>query len=182
MNEGLLSPIFVFLPVAVNSPWLLFTANLPFLVSYKLLRPYSTRIQTFCRILRQVIQFWSICEDFHPQFELARKLCSVLMVFLFTCLIVLIAVFWTKLLILTSKKVVYFCLPFSGSHSLQIRSHTNRLCKLLFSIWTLDLSFAHQFASRPSFPFVKGKVPKFLKFKNLGSQGTKDLGGQRLCR
>ena len=51
-----------------------------------------------------------------------------------------------------SKKIVYFCLSFTGIHSLQIRTQINRLCLRLFLILTLDSFFVLQDESLPIFP------------------------------
>ena len=51
-----------------------------------------------------------------------------------------------------SKKILYFCLPFTGIHSLQIRTQINRLCNALFLILTLDSFFVLQDESLPFFP------------------------------
>ena len=56
------------------------------------------------------------------------------------------------------KKIIYFCLPFTGSHSFQIRTQINRLCSsaffvaLLFLILTSDSFSALSHESLPSFP------------------------------
>ena len=51
-----------------------------------------------------------------------------------------------------SKKIFYFCLPFTGIHSLQIRTQINRLCNAAFLILTLDSFFVLQDESFPFFP------------------------------
>ena len=58
------------------------------------------------------------------------------------------------------KKVVYFCLPFTGSHSLQIRTRITRLCNAVYP--HLNIRFVFRSYKRISsfFPF-KDKVPKF---------------------
>ena len=60
------------------------------------------------------------------------------------------------------KKVVYFCLPFTGSHSLQIRTQINRLCNAAYP--HLNIRFFFRSSKRISsfFPF-KDKVPTFLR-------------------
>ena len=60
------------------------------------------------------------------------------------------------------KKIVYFCLPFTGSHSLQIRTQTTRLCSAAYP--HLNIRFVFRSSTRISsfFPF-KDKVPKFLR-------------------
>ena len=60
------------------------------------------------------------------------------------------------------KKMVYFCLPFTGSHSLQIRTQITRPCNAAYP--HLNIRFVFRSSTRISsfFPF-KDKVPKFLK-------------------
>ena len=60
------------------------------------------------------------------------------------------------------KKTVYFCLPFTGSHSLQIRTQITRVCNAAYP--HLNIRFVFRSSTRISsfFPF-KEKVPKFLK-------------------
>ena len=60
------------------------------------------------------------------------------------------------------KKIVYFCLPFTGSHSLQIRTQITRLCNAAYP--HLNIRFLFRSTTRISsfFPF-KDKVPKFLR-------------------
>ena len=60
------------------------------------------------------------------------------------------------------KKVVYFCLPFTGSLSLQIRTQINRLCNAAYP--HLNIRFIFRSSKRISsfFPF-KDKVPTFLR-------------------
>ena len=55
------------------------------------------------------------------------------------------------------KLIVYFCLPFTGSHSLQIRNQITRLCNL-------NIRFVFRSSTRISsfFPF-KDKVPKLMR-------------------
>ena len=61
-----------------------------------------------------------------------------------------------------STKIVYFCLPFTGSHSLQIRTQIARLCSAAYP--HLNIRFVFRSSTRISsfFPF-KNKVPKFLR-------------------
>ena len=60
------------------------------------------------------------------------------------------------------KKIIYFCLPFTGIHSLQIRTQINRLCNAAFP--HLDTRFVFRSSRRIAsfFPF-KDKVPKYLR-------------------
>ena len=60
------------------------------------------------------------------------------------------------------KKIIYFCLPFTGIHSLQIRTQINRLCNAAFP--HLETRFVFRSSRRIAsfFPF-KDKVPKYLR-------------------
>ena len=60
------------------------------------------------------------------------------------------------------KKIVYFCLPFTSSHSLQIRNQITRLCNAAFP--HLNIRFVFRSSTRISsfFPF-KDKVPKLMR-------------------
>ena len=94
--------------------------------------------------------------------------CSTLTVFPPTCSIKLFATSSTissnpnHLSSTVPKKIVYFCLPFTGSHSLQIRTQISRLCSAAYP--HLNVRFVFRSSTRLSsfFPF-KDKVPKFLR-------------------
>ena len=60
------------------------------------------------------------------------------------------------------KKIICFCLPFTGIHSLQIRTQINRLCNAAFP--HLDTRFVFRSSRRIAsfFPF-KDKVSKYLR-------------------
>jgi hypothetical protein len=59
------------------------------------------------------------------------------------------------------KKIIYFCLPFTGTHSLQIRTQINRLCRASFP--HLDIRFVFRSTKRLSTFFsFKDKIPKAL--------------------
>ena len=60
------------------------------------------------------------------------------------------------------KKIIYFCLPFTRSHSLQIRTQITRLFNAAYP--HLNIRFVFRSSTRISsfFPF-KDKVPKFLR-------------------
>ena len=60
------------------------------------------------------------------------------------------------------KQIIYFCLPFTGIYSLQIRTQISRLCNAVFP--HLDIRFVFRSSRRISsfFPF-KDKVPKYLR-------------------
>jgi hypothetical protein len=60
------------------------------------------------------------------------------------------------------KKIIYFSLPFTGTHSLQIRTQINRLCRAAFP--HLDIRFVFRSTKRLSTFFsFKDKIPKALK-------------------
>ena len=61
-----------------------------------------------------------------------------------------------------SVQIIYFCLPFTGIHSLQIRTQINRLCNAAFP--HLETRFVFRSSRRIAsfFPF-KDKVPKYLR-------------------
>ena len=60
------------------------------------------------------------------------------------------------------KKTVYFCLPFTGSHSLQIRTQITRLCNAAYLY--LNIRFVFRSSTRiSSFFSFTDEVPKFLK-------------------
>ena len=60
------------------------------------------------------------------------------------------------------KKRIYFCFPFTGIHSFQIRIQINRLCNAAFP--HLDTRFVFRSSRRIAsfFPF-KDRVPKYLR-------------------
>ena len=60
------------------------------------------------------------------------------------------------------KKIIYFCLPFTGIHSFQIRTQIDRLCNGVFP--HLDTRFVFRPSRRIAsfFPF-KDKVLKYLR-------------------
>ena len=60
------------------------------------------------------------------------------------------------------KKIVYFCLPFTGSHSLQIRTQITRLCSAAYPHPNIHFVFRSSTSISSFFPF-KDKVPKFLR-------------------
>ena len=65
-------------------------------------------------------------------------------------------------LLTVPKKIIYFWLPFKGSHSLQIRTQITRLRSASYP--NLNIRFVFRSSTRISsfFPF-KDKVPKFLR-------------------
>ena len=60
------------------------------------------------------------------------------------------------------KKIIYFCLPYTGTHSLQIRTQVSRLCSSGFP--HLQIRFVLRPTERLSyFFFFKDEIPKGLK-------------------
>ena len=60
------------------------------------------------------------------------------------------------------RKIIYFCLSFTGTHSLQIRTQIDRLCNGVFP--HLDTRFVFRSSRRiASFFLFKNKVPKYLR-------------------
>jgi hypothetical protein len=108
-------------------------------------------------------RFFSICssyENFHVQLELFRNVFNRngYPTRLFDrCL----RVFLDK--IFQPKKVMYFCLPFTGSYSLQIRTQISRLCSSAFPHLNI-LRFAFRRTLHLSHLFTfKDKIPKGLR-------------------
>ena len=114
-------------------------------------------------LLHRIFNLCSSYENFHAQLEVIRKLFNLngFPSHMFDWIVrhFLDNTFQPKPSILTApKKIIYFCLPFTGSHSLQIRTQINRLCNAAFP--HLDIRFVFRISS--FFPF-KDKVPKFLR-------------------
>ena len=63
---------------------------------------------------------------------------------------------------LAPKKIVYFCLPYTGQHSLQIRTQIRKLCSSAFP--HINLRFVFRPSLRLSHFFVfKDRIPKALR-------------------
>ena len=62
----------------------------------------------------------------------------------------------------TVPKKIYFCLPFTGSHSLQIRTQITRLCNAAYPHFNIRFVFRSSTRISSFFPF-RDKVPKFLR-------------------
>ena len=60
------------------------------------------------------------------------------------------------------NKIVYFCLPFTGSHSLHIPTQITRLCSAAYPHLNIHIVFRSSTRISSFFPF-KDKVPKFLR-------------------
>ena len=63
---------------------------------------------------------------------------------------------------LAAKKVLYFCLPYTGSHSLQIRTQISRLCSSAFPHLNIRFIFRPTLRLSQLFTF-KDKIPKALR-------------------
>ena len=118
-------------------------------------------------LLHGIFNLCSNYENFHVQLEVVRKLFNLngFPSHMFDQLDrrFLNNIFEPKPVVHTApKKTVYFCLPFTGSHSLQIRTQITRLCNAAYP--HLNIRFVFRSSTRISsfFP-LKDKVPKFLK-------------------
>ncbi len=118
-------------------------------------------------LLYRIFNLCSSYENFHTELEVIRKLFNLYGVpsHMFDHLVhrFLNKIFEPKPPIhMVLKKVVYFCLPFTGSHSLQIHTQINRLCNAAYP--RLNIRFIFRSPKRISsfFPF-KDKVPTFLR-------------------
>ena len=118
-------------------------------------------------LLHRIFNLCSNYENFYVQLEVVRKLFNLngFPSHMFDQLVrrFLNKIFEPKPVVHTApKKTVYFCLPFTGSHSLQIRTQITRLCNAAYP--HLNIRFVFRSSTRISsfFPF-KDKVPKFLK-------------------
>ena len=94
--------------------------------------PFAYKRSLISCLLYRIFNLCSSYENFHTQLEVIRKLFNLnsFPSHMFDRLVhrFLNKIFETKPPIHTvPKKVVYFCLPFTGSHSLQIRNQINRL-------------------------------------------------------
>ena len=118
-------------------------------------------------LLHRIFNICSSYESFHIQLEVARKLFNLngFPTHMFDRIVrqFLDNTFQPKPPVLTApKKTIYFCLPFTGSHSLQIRTQVSRLCNAAFP--HLDIRFVFRSLTRiSSFLPFKDKVPKYLR-------------------
>ena len=118
-------------------------------------------------LLHRIFNLCSTYENFHAQLEVVRKLFN-LNGFPFHMFDHLVRRFLDNMfdpkptLYTVPKKIVYFCLPFTGSHSLQIRNQITRLCNAAYP--HLNIRFVFRSSTRISsfFPF-KDKVPKLMR-------------------
>ena len=118
-------------------------------------------------LLHRIFNLCSTYENFHAQLEVVRKLFNLngFPSHMFDHLVrrFLDNMFEPKPTLYTvPKKIIYFCLPFTGSHSLQIRNQITRLCNAAYP--HLNIRFVSRSFTRISsfFPF-KDKVPKLMR-------------------
>ena len=129
--------------------------------------PLAYKRSLVCCLLHRIFHLCSSYENFHAQLEVVRKLFNLngFPTHMFDKLVrhFLNNLFEPKPPLFTvPKKIVYFCLPFTGLHSLQIRTQITRLCSAAYP--HLNIRFVFRSSTRISsfFPF-KDKVPKFLR-------------------
>ena len=124
------------------------------------------RSLVFC-LLHRIFNICSSYENFHIQLEVVRKLFN-LNGFPSHMLDHLVPrflnnIFEPKLAIHTvPEKMIYFCLPFTGSHSLQIGTQITRLCNAACPHLNIRFVFRSSTCISSFFPF-KDKAPKFLR-------------------
>ena len=118
-------------------------------------------------LLHRIFNICSSYKNFHIQLEVVRKLFNLngFPSHMFDHLVrrFLNNIFEpTPTIHTVPKKIIYFCLPFTGSHSLQIRTQITRLCNAAYP--HLNIRFVFRSSTRISsfFPF-KDKVSKFLR-------------------
>ena len=118
-------------------------------------------------LIHRIFNLCSSYENFHTQLEVVRKLFNSngFPSHMFDRIVrrFLDHTFDPRPPVLTAfKKIIYFCLPFTGIHSLQIRTQINRLCNAAFP--HLDIRFVFRSSRRiSSFFHFKDKVPKYLR-------------------
>ena len=118
-------------------------------------------------LLHRIFHLCSSYENFHAQLEVVRKLFNLngFPTHMFDQLARRFHNnhFEPKLPVLTvPKKIVYFCLPFTGSYSLQIRTQITRLCSAAYP--HLNIRFVFRSSTRvSSFFLFKYRIPKFLR-------------------
>ena len=129
--------------------------------------PFAYKQNLVSCLIHRIFNLCSSYENFHKQLEVVRKLFNSngFPSHMFDRIVrrFLDHTFDPRPPVLTaSKKIIYFCLPFTGIHSLQIRTQINRLCNAAFP--HLDIRFVFRSSRRISsfFPF-KDKVPKYLR-------------------
>ena len=116
-------------------------------------------------LIHRIFNLCSSYENFHTQLEVVRKLFNSngFPSHMFDRIVhrFLDHTFDPRPPVLTaSEKIIYFCLPFTGIHSLQICTQINRLCNAAFP--HLDIRFVFRSSRRISSSFF----PSRIKFPN----------------
>ena len=124
------------------------------------------RSLVFC-LLHRIFNLCSTYENFHAQLEVVRKLFNLngFPSHMFDHLVrrFLDNMFDPKPTLYTvPTKIVYFCLPFTGSHSLQICNQITRLCNAAYPHLNIRFVFLPSTHISFFFPF-KDKVPKLMR-------------------
>ena len=101
-------------------------------------------------LIHRIFNLCSSYENFHTQLEVVRKLFNLngFPSHMFYRIVrpFLDHTFDPKPTVLIApKKIIYLCLPFTGIHSLQIRTQTSRLCNAAFP--RLDIRFVFRSSS-----------------------------------
>ena len=113
-------------------------------------------------LIHRIFNLCSSYENFHTQLEVVRKLFNSngFPSHMFDRIVRRFLDHTLDPPVLTAfKKMIYFCLPFTGIHSLQIRTQINRLCNAAFPHF--DIRFVLRSSRRISFFF-----PSKIKFPN----------------
>ena len=119
----------------------------------------------FC-LIHRIFNLCSSYENLNTQLEVVRKLFNLngFTFHMFDRIVrrFLDHTFDPKSPVLTALRKIYFCLLFTGIHSLQIRTQISRLCNAAFP--HLDIRFVFRSSRRiSSFLPIKDKVPKNLR-------------------
>ena len=134
--------------------------------------PLGYKRSLVCGLLHRIFHLCSSYENFHAQLEVVRKLFNLngFPTYMFDTLVLhfLKKLFEPKPPLFTvPKKIVYFCLPFTGSHSLQIRTQITRLCSAAYP--HLNIRFLFRSSTRISSFFSFPLSFSFLSLMTLKS-------------
>ena len=126
--------------------------------------PLAYKRSLVCCLLHRIFHLCSSYENFHARLEVVRKLFNLngFPTHMFNQLVrhFLNNLFEPKPPLFTApKKIVYFFLPFTGSHSLQIRTQITRLCSAAYPHVNIRFVFRSSTRTSSFFPF-KDKLPK----------------------
>ncbi|XP_046863266.1 uncharacterized protein LOC124457010 [Xenia sp. Carnegie-2017] len=129
--------------------------------------PIQYKRSLISSLLHRIFNLCSSYEHFHTELEVVRKMFTLnnFPSYIFDNHVhrFLNNTFEPKDLIhIAPKKIMYFCLPFTGLHCLQIRTLITRLCNAAFP--HINVRFVFRSSRRLSsfFPF-KDRVPKLLR-------------------